>query len=686
MRSTRIQLLLTLLATALAAGLLLHRGLPPGKFVNEAIGHGDVGQVRRYLAWTLPPHVEEVTSGTAIYRLGFTPLHSAIIAENEEMVVLLAARREYLDVRMGGEGVGATPLTAAIFSERKARRLVEILLDAGADPNAPPDFDGGTSLHWAASCGRRDLIELLLARGADVHRLDNDGCTPLHKARGDTAAALLEAGADPTVRDHEGNTPLHSLASFLWCAEESERIAIVTPMEAILRAGLDMNDRNNRGLTPLLSAAIEMPELPQTDEALAILIRLGADINAANTHGDTLLHLLAQAYSPWTPDAEALSLLATAVSLGAKVSARNSEGRTPLHLAAARTNAEMVAALLSHQADVNARDARGRTPLHVAVEGDEDEFVNTLIHAGAEVNARDADGRTPLHLAAEAGQSLYMEPLVKAGADVTLKDNAGWLPMHSAALGGTLAFLELGKGVRPFTEPVLNGAVMNHGSDWDAALATLGASAEDFSSRLAAHVRAHPELARARDCAGWTALHWLAGPMPYPGLVDALVDAGADVNAADPARRLTPLMVAAAKSLTSDETLLSLLRRGARINARARDGRTALHIAVLASFSNRQNVRFLLAHGADVRARDAAGNTPLHVAAKCDVSEYVIEALIAAGAEVNAVNAEGQTPYDLAPHSGGGLFGNPPSAARDALRKHDATSGEYLRGTERGSQ
>jgi ankyrin repeat protein len=91
--------------------------------------------------------------------------------------------------------------------------FIRALLDIGADPNYD-DEDGFPSLMAALSCrpglgspGRgdiQDLVELLLARGADPNMRGINDYTPLHYAAGfgDTALVelLLARGADPSLR------------------------------------------------------------------------------------------------------------------------------------------------------------------------------------------------------------------------------------------------------------------------------------------------------------------------------------------------------------------------------------------------------------------------------------------------------------------------------------------------------
>jgi len=79
----------------------------------------------------------------------------------------------------------------------------------------------------------------------------------------------------------------------------------------------------------------------------------------------------------------------------------------------------------------------------------------------------------------------------------------------------------------------------------------------------------------AANCAGddgWSALH-LAARLGFATIAERLLDAGAAVDAADPRRAYTPLMVAAAHGHT--EVCEALLRRGAKKATRNRQGRTA---------------------------------------------------------------------------------------------------------------
>ena len=98
----------------------------------------------------------------------------------------------------------ALSLAAQDGNVLEVRRLVE----HGGDVNVQ-DYYGRSPLHSAARGGHVEVARTLVQLAADVHAVNVRGTTPLHLAS--TAAVvtlLLEAGADLHRRDHNGNTPL----------------------------------------------------------------------------------------------------------------------------------------------------------------------------------------------------------------------------------------------------------------------------------------------------------------------------------------------------------------------------------------------------------------------------------------------------------------------------------------------
>ncbi len=121
----------------------------------------------------------------------------------------------------GPKGIECCCLQYAIY--HSPLTFIHALLELGADPNYD-DLDGFPSLVAALSFAGdgsdrsqadvHQLLELLLAYGADPNQRGINDCTPLHYAAGaddDRAVEILLAhGADPTARTgiDDRETPL----------------------------------------------------------------------------------------------------------------------------------------------------------------------------------------------------------------------------------------------------------------------------------------------------------------------------------------------------------------------------------------------------------------------------------------------------------------------------------------------
>ena len=143
---------------------------------------------------------------------------------------------------------------------------------------------------------------------------------------------------------------------------------------------------------------------------------------------------------------------------------------------------------------------------------------------------------------------------------------------------------------------------------------------------------------------GTTELHAAAGASGVVE-VEVLLKAGADVNAKDKDGD-TPLHAAAGDN-SSPAVLEVLLKAGADVNAKDADGNTPLHGAAFNN-SSPEVLEVLLKAGADVNAKDTIGRTPLHAAAFNNPSPAVLELLLKAGADPRALDTEGKTPHAVA--------------------------------------
>lgn len=264
---------------------------------------------------------------------GFTPLFFAARAGRTEVArVLLKAGADVSEVmqprKPGGKGPvsGTSALVLAI--ENGHYELALALLDAGADPN--DQRSGFTPLHmmsWVrkppkgedygapppAELGKLNsllFIRELVKRGAEVN------------------ARLANGKGGAGQFTYKGATP------FLMASATSD----LPNMKLLLELGADYSIPNVENTTPLIVAcgihvgsdqATEVAgEEPEVLEAAALLLKLGADVNAVDANGDTAMHAAALKNLP-----KVVQFLA---DKGAKVeiwNRKNKHGWTPLMIA-----------------------------------------------------------------------------------------------------------------------------------------------------------------------------------------------------------------------------------------------------------------------------------------------------------------------------------------------------------------
>jgi ankyrin repeat protein len=135
----------------------------------------------------------------------YTALHHAVEARYDDVSEVLLNHPK-LDPNARGLN-GVTTLMSYVWRERKD--AVQRLLDRGADVNAQ-DYDGDSALHGAAQNGNIEIIDLLVVKGANLNLTNKVGGTPLMWAavygHEDAARRLLERGADPSLKDADGKT------------------------------------------------------------------------------------------------------------------------------------------------------------------------------------------------------------------------------------------------------------------------------------------------------------------------------------------------------------------------------------------------------------------------------------------------------------------------------------------------
>ncbi|MDY7103492.1 MAG: ankyrin repeat domain-containing protein [Actinomycetota bacterium] len=306
--------------------------------------------------------------------------------------------------------VRAEPGLIAAADRAGASLLFEAASAVTGDCALPPVDAGATAL---------DVVDRLLAAGADPSQPGRDGWTALHVAgfSGHTALAqrLVAAGApaDATVDGVDGSTPL-SFALFY--GHPATATAIASASDGRLRPAPDD-----------LRSAAGLGDLDGIDRWL------GPD-GALRSGGDAGMAFRApiDAFPPRDRPVDARTTIDEALTWAA----RN----------------DRVAAmdlLVARGADVDANPFRG-TPLLWATYSDRVGAARWLLDHGADPNLRhdfggSGHGRaaTALHLAAQHGATGCVELLLVHGADPTIRDGAHHAtPADWAAEGGQRAVAE----------------------------------------------------------------------------------------------------------------------------------------------------------------------------------------------------------------------------------------------------
>lgn len=307
--------------------------------------------------------------------------------------------------------------------------LVKMLLDAGADINAPGPGTGGlTALQVAAGAGLLDMVKLLLNAGADVNAPGSNigGRTALRVATGtgslEMVKILLDAGADPNARGSQigGRTPLQVAAG----ARSLDMVQL------LLNAGANVNARAlYLGGRTALRVAAGAGSL----EMVKLLLNAGADVNAPPAQKDDLTALQCAA------GGRSLEMLKILLDAGAIVNAPAGEtySKTALQLAALSGSMDMVQLLLTAGSLPNQTGYKGQTVFHYLCAGGKIDILRFLLSLdGSGGNSRNNDGSTPLHVAVEEECLDYLNVLIEAGVDLNIEDNTGMTPLAIAILRG----------------------------------------------------------------------------------------------------------------------------------------------------------------------------------------------------------------------------------------------------------
>ncbi|KAL3462774.1 ankyrin repeat-containing domain protein [Aspergillus heterothallicus] len=547
--------------------------------------------------------------------------------------------------------------------------IMEMLLEARAQPNARPSYRRETALQTAVDYEDIAAVRLLLNSGADPNLTDNINekyrCqTALQKAAYHEDSRifelLLDAGADvnavggrpATTAVYEaakvGNVGLVELLLSKGAEvnpkmleklpiEGAARSGNITVVKRLISAGADVN----AGRGSPCSTAIQQAANSGNIELIQLLLDEGADINA---YAENSIMTVVQA-AVSRGSIEVLQLL---IDNGADVNMQSKAfpERSALQTAVHYMDHQLFQALIQGGLDVTA----DRGALQVAIERNDLDWIRILLSHGADLNAPEEDWprRSPLATAAYFGHYEIARTLLDLGADVDGSTDSTW--SENTPLGIAM--------IRKHHE--IANLLLQHGANINAAAASsyratilqeaIGSRNFELTQhllKLGADVNAPPA-----ESGGKSALQE-ACRMGDLKLVNLLVCAGADVNG-PPASRSGETALSSAVLGGNIDVVLTLLKGGARPDYPGLvDKGTPLQLALLCQKS--EIVRLLLDAGADLNApaQRKRGRTALQAAVE-DGNIDLVQQFLDAGADVHGAPAleDGTTALQSAARQG----------------------------------
>jgi ankyrin repeat protein len=425
----------------LAAGVAVNAG---NDLENESPLLAAIRRKDAHLAWTLLAAGAAVSGVNKrrpgpVFGLQFTTtVLPAVVAWGDHPLIqeIISAGAEVNAPLCEG---GETALTLAVA--KRDATTIQLLIDAGADVNFSfATLDGRSTLEAAVRNYDIGMVNYLLSLGADA---DEGSLVAAVSWSVELVQILLAA----RLRRYQGC----SIGYGCGALQHALRLGNAAMVEALLANGVDPNvivrptignlgasfrrsysaisygESFRRSYSAIIYGESALGTAITTDKSSQLWFVHMLLLGGANPKGIVMespkLSALLAAISQ-----KSLPLVTMLIAAGADANAGTNGGisRTPLQLAAEKGSMDIVLLLLEHGVDVNASpaDRYGATALQLAAIGGYAGIAYVLLERGAEVNALPAkvEGRTALEGAAEHGRIDVLQLLLSAGAQITGPD------------------------------------------------------------------------------------------------------------------------------------------------------------------------------------------------------------------------------------------------------------------------
>ena len=428
-----------------------------------------------------------------------------------------------------------------------------------------PGADGTPALHWLVRVDDFETARRLIRAGADASKPNRYGVTPMSLAAANgnaqMIALLLEAGADANVVDKQGETALMT----------ATRVGNVDAVKTLLDHGATVDTRD----PAFEQTALMMAVREDHPDVVKLLLDRGAAVNAQTRTGQAPQWILPNSVPGF---GHGIGIVRGGLTdRGSRFLIPGA--MTPLLYAARDGRTDTARTLLAAGAELERTDANGITPLLMAITNNHVDTARFLIERGANVKTVDWYGRTPLWASVELRNMAVDSSTFENGVD------------RAPALELITLLLDKGVNVNVRTKevpPIRRQMLRVTG---DLSWVDLTGQTPFLRAALAADVDvmrlllAHGADPKIPAFAGTTALmaaagvNWVvdqttdAGQAARLEAVKMCYDLGMNVNDVN-SMGITALMGAANRG--SDDIIEFLVSKGAKLDAKDNEGRTAL--------------------------------------------------------------------------------------------------------------
>lgn len=257
--------------------------------------------------------------------------------------IVTAFLRAGMDPNVKNKNGDPALLLATQFNHNE---IAKLLIDNKADVNMKSD-DQEFPLLQAISNNNKVLVDLYLKAGANVDEKDAAGTTPLLEAAGESGYKsifdmILAKNPETQVKDNMGYNILHYASRYN--STETARYIISKNL-------VDINSTTNDGVTALMLAATKGDV-----KIVDLLLKNKANVNLADTKGDTALHYAAicecGSECDCAPGAcksqnSCIEVAKLLIKSGANMQTEDNEGYTPEALAETYDKPQLVTYFMS---------------------------------------------------------------------------------------------------------------------------------------------------------------------------------------------------------------------------------------------------------------------------------------------------------------------------------------------------